>query len=152
MAELYLHVPLYAQQKDMTCWFASARMVKCYKKIEQVTGLPDYYANNWGLQGGEVARLAEVEGFKYLPNDRPKFSVASLIHTLGRYGPIWVNATTNGGGQHAIVLTGASDANGWGEAMFNDPGPVGEGSFDSMPLETLNARLGAQLLYYPPNM
>ena len=154
MAEIMLNVPHYKQRMSMSCWFASARMVKCYKQVVQVTGLPDFYANNWGVKMPEVIRLAEVEGFKFLPKELTPYTVHTLLHTLSKYGPLWVNTTTGGGGQHAVVITGVSNEMGEDLVFFNDPGYDSDKGLNAQaPLEQFN-RLASptQQLYYPPNM
>lgn len=152
MAEFFMHVPLIAQQKSMTCWFASACMVKCYKKMQTVTGLPDYYNANLGLQPLEVTKLAKVEGFQIIQHSRNKFTVETLITTLRNHGPLWVNTINTQLNQHAIVLTGASNQYGFDEVLFNDPGPVGVGEKRTLPIEEMNDLLGPQLLWYPSNV
>lgn len=153
MADFFMHVPLIAQKKSMTCWYASACMVKCYKRVQPVTGLPDYYKDNLGLQPLEVTKLAKKEGFEIIQNVRNKFTVVTLINLLTAHGPLWANTTSKQLNQHAIVLVGASDEYGPPEVLFNDPGPVGVGEkAKTLPLEEMNEQLGAQLLWYPPNV
>lgn len=150
MASIDLNVPLFAQKTSMTCWHAAALMVKSYKRNNQtITALPDYYRLNRGLGSLEVTELARVEKFKIIKFGLKRYSIASLISELSLRGPLWANRT-DGGSQHAIVLTGATDE-GHEEVFFNDPGPVGEGQYGVLDLEVMNNILGAQLLYYPPN-
>ena len=154
MSEIMLNVPHFKQRKSMSCWFASAKMVKCYKQLMQVTGLPDHYANNWGVKMPEVIRLAQVEGFKFLPKEFSPYTVRTLLHTVSTYGPLWVNTSTSGGGQHAVVVTGVSDEMGEDFVFYNDPGyDSDEGMNRQAPLEQFNYLAApTQQLYYPPNM
>ena len=151
MASIDLKVPLFAQKTSMTCWHAAALMVKSYRRSNQtITALPDHYRLNRGLGSLEVTKLARVEKFGIIKFGLQRYSIESLISELSLRGPLWANRT-DGGSQHAIVLTGATDEGPHKEVFFNDPGPVGEGQFGVMDLEVMNDVLGAQLLYYPPN-
>jgi hypothetical protein len=156
VAELMLDVPLIPQTKTNSCWHASIRMVKAYAGVATKTGVQknQSFQKAWVNDVGtrDYTGLAHVEEFKMLSAYRPKYTVESLLNTLRRFGPIWVNTTDGFTWQHAVVITGVSNEMGGDEVFINDPWPIDTGTSDVKSLVDFNkiSENTAQM-YYPPN-
>lgn len=119
MAEISYKVPLVAQARSMSCWYAAACMVAyCYEAGPRY-GIPKAWLDNSGITVEQVNELARTEHMKILVASTHEFTPASMIATLSAYGPVW-SAGMWFGVAHAIVITGADDS-GEGNITFNDP-------------------------------
>jgi hypothetical protein len=115
---LKLKVPLVAQDKSMSCWYASACMVAYYFEAGPRLGLPKQYAANQGIfpELGEIIKLAKVEHLEPVVAANRNWSSLSLECLLRDSGPIWSAGFWYGFG-HVVVLTGIE-----GDRVFlNDP-------------------------------
>lgn len=120
MAEIKLNVPLIAQGRDNTCWYAAACMVSYYTGRQGPRlGLPKKWMANEPTNFEENKKLAKVEGLLRLDSASHEFTPASLIATLSRHGPIMAGGDWYGPG-HMIVVIGANDT-GTGVVHINDP-------------------------------
>ncbi len=116
-----LSVPLEAQQKNSTCWHASALMIWRYSQIKSgrqgpMNTLVNKWVANNTITPPEFINLAEKVGLIRIPNVSKNHNEASLEVLLKNYGPIWCAGFWYGPG-HIIVLTGVDN----GIVMLNDP-------------------------------
>ncbi|MCK0148546.1 hypothetical protein MWU54_00795 [Marivita sp. S6314] len=138
MAEIKLDVPLVAQKKAMSCWYASVCMVSYYYAQGPVQGLPNKWVADQGIQKADFVTLALAEGLKFLPSKDHDFTAISLMATIGFRGPIWCASHWKGYG-HIVVITGCSTKGDDGGTVFiNDPEPVDAGSTTTISLKTFN--------------
>ena len=119
MSKIAYGVPLVAQARSMSCWYAAACMVAYTYEAGPRYGIPQAWLDNSGITVEQVQELARTENMKVLVSSTHEFTAASLIATLSAYGPIW-SAGMWFGVAHAIVITGADDE-GTGKFLFNDP-------------------------------
>ena len=132
MSEIRLDVPLLAQSRSMSCWYAAICMVSYYWEAGPRLGSPQLYAANQGITPTQFRDLARSENLVQLNSASHDFSAASLIATVRTYGPIWSDGDWYGPA-HAIVVTGASDqGDGNGTVYLNDPdrGRAREGTIE----------------------
>ena len=140
MAEIKLKVPLLAQGKTMSCWYASTMMLKYYYRPGPRLGMPQVWIDNNGLNTGKVAELAKIEHMKFLPSKDHDFTSESLIATIKTHGPIWTACSWKGYG-HVVVTTGcSSEGEDGGTVYINDPEPVGVGSEVTVSIKTFNEK------------
>ena len=104
----YLHI---AQDKTMSCWFASAQMLIQWKRNRtKMTDSrhPDpsespkwskLYSDNTGITNGKIREFARDMGFSYVPPMSP--TPEAILGWLKMYGPLWVN-----GVRHITVIAG----------------------------------------------
>jgi N-acetyl-anhydromuramyl-L-alanine amidase AmpD len=105
-------VEVLGQPDQMSCWATSGAMLAGWRDqlsldIEAVrkmfsaqTGL----ASSAGLSPGDRQKLADVLG---LVSEPPQsYTVDGFRRILENYGPVWVGILTEGGGGHAVVVTG----------------------------------------------
>ena len=117
-----LHVPLEAQQKNNTCWHASALMIWRYSqgrtgRAGPMQTLGNKWAANNPIRPSEFIKLARNVGLLPLANTtNVSLSSAFLEKALKENGPIWCAGYWYGLG-HVVVLTGVAN-----EMIFiNDP-------------------------------
>ena len=119
MAAIQYKVPLVAQARTMSCWYAAACMVAYAYEPGPRYGIPQIWLGNRGLPFARLAELAWNEKMRVLRSASHEFTPASMISTLSFYGPIWAGGNWFGV-PHAVVITGADDV-GSGNIVFNDP-------------------------------
>ena len=121
MAEIRLSVPLVAQSRSMSCWYAAACMVNYYWEAGPRLGLPDAWAANTGITPAQQRDLARNENLRRVNSADHEFTANTLISTVRSYGPIWADGDWYGPA-HAIAVTGAStEGEGGGTVYLNDP-------------------------------
>jgi hypothetical protein len=123
-AKYLLDVPLVAQDKSNTCWYAAACMVSYYFRPGPRLGVPAIWAkgDTTGIKPAEFVQLAQNEGLtnrplvKYHTAAPIMYPAISLRQMLGEVGPLWCAGYWFGPG-HIVVLTGID-----GDTVhFNDP-------------------------------
>ena len=103
-------VPHVHQDKEMSCWFASAQMLIQWKRNRRrmSDNHPDpsespkwskLYSDNTGITNDKIVAFARDMGFKHVPPMSPHPS--AILGWLMSYGPLWVN-----GVRHITVITG----------------------------------------------
>lgn len=114
-----LSVPHIPQERDYSCWHASARMLYAFKKSACIHPLPKIWAraNFQGIFAHEFIDLARAVGLRTLPQVNQSLGWQFLDESLGRYGPLWAAGQWNGYG-HIIVITGVDVG---GRVFVNDP-------------------------------
>jgi Papain-like cysteine protease AvrRpt2 len=123
-SSIKLDVPLVAQARSMSCWYAAACMVSYYFRAGPRLGLPAKWMANKGITPNDFIALAEAEGLEPLPEPRVPPTPASpaahnggsLYAALRTHGPIWCAGYWYGPG-HVIVLTGIDGST----IYLNDP-------------------------------
>lgn len=107
---IFYEVPnmsLVVQDKDMACWFASARMLIGWREQQnrtmQCRAVDDatikMYMANKGIQNHQIIPLAKRLGLESVPPMSP--TVEALRDWLVAYGPLWTN-----GVRHIVVIAG----------------------------------------------
>ncbi|MEL6207949.1 MAG: papain-like cysteine protease family protein [Pseudomonadota bacterium] len=123
---------LIPQQKSMSCWYASARMLLQWRMDKAQQSLahlvpPELDAecqkirdSNNGITNVGLIAMAKRLGLKTVPPMTPQ---ADLVHHwLSRYGPLWVN-----GVGHITVIAGIRKMGGTHQVKVYDPSPVSKG-------------------------
>ncbi len=105
------------QEKQMSCWHASARMLYGYRHSACINPLPGEYEDNQGITAEEFINLACDIGLDTLPQVNQSFSWRFIDDTLANYGPIWAAGQWNGV-NHIVVITGVDED---GTLYVNDP-------------------------------
>lgn len=143
MATIKLNVPLYAQQKDNSCWHASAYMIWLYwqqngKGAGPMNTIASAYevADTQGIGPGQFITLANKVGLYKLPV-KNHHSEEDLFKYLRDGGPVWCAGYWFGVG-HIIVLTGV----GADKVYFNDPD---QGVKKEATVKWFNEKLASQL-------
>jgi hypothetical protein len=120
----YLHI---AQDKTMSCWFASAQMLIQWKRNRtQMTDArhPDpsespkwskLYNDNTGISNGKIREFARDMGFAYVPPMSP--TPEAILGWLRMFGPLWVN-----GVKHITVIAGIRGPREDTDVLVLDPG------------------------------
>ena len=116
-----LSVPLEKQQKNSTCWHASALMIWRYsQQVSGRAGPMNTLSNKWTINETitpqEFINLAKKVGLTTVPNVQNNFTASILETLLKSWGPLWCAGQWYGVG-HIIVLTGVGD----GLVYLNDP-------------------------------
>jgi hypothetical protein len=126
----YLHI---AQDKTMSCWFASAQMLIQWKRNRtQMTDArhPDpsdspkwskLYSDNTGITNSKIREFARDMGFAYVPPMSP--TPEAILGWLRTFGPLWVN-----GVKHITVIAGIRGPREDTDVLVLDPGNKGESS------------------------
>lgn len=114
---MHLNVPHIAQESQMSCWHASARMLYAYRRNASTHPLPNRYHENTGIGAAEFIALARAVGLRTLPKVNQSYGWQMLESWLKRYGPLWAAGQWNGA-NHIVVITGI-DPN--GVVYVNDP-------------------------------
>lgn len=124
----FVHI---AQDKTMSCWFASAQMLIQWKrKRTQMTDQrhPDpsetdkwskLYTDNTGITNGRIRDFARDMGFAYVPPMSP--TPEAILGWLRSFGPLWVN-----GVKHITVIAGIRGPREDTDVLVLDPGNKSE--------------------------
>ncbi len=116
-----------AQDKTMSCWFASAQMLIQWKR--QRTQMTDprhpdpadspkwskLYADNTGITNDKIREFGRDMGFKHVPPMSP--TPEAIQGWLRMYGPLWVN-----GKKHITVIAGIRGPRENCDVLVLDPG------------------------------
>lgn len=114
----YMNVPMIRQEKNMSCWHASARMLWAFKYRQSINPLSSIYAANTGITAAQFVRLAKTLGLQAVENINMSYSWSALAELLRRHGPLWAAGLWYGA-PHIIVITGVDPD---GKLYVNDPG------------------------------
>jgi len=114
----YLNVPMIFQEKSMTCWHASARMLWGFKYKQSINPLGELFKINSGITPSQFIELAKKLGLESVPEINKCYSWETLADLLRRHGPLWAAGYWYGT-PHIIVITGVEPT---GEVYVNDPG------------------------------
>ena len=117
---MYMNVPLIKQEKTMSCWHASARMIWGYKYKQCINPLSKTFSVNSGLSPSGFIILAKSLGLESVPLVNMSYSWVALADLLKLHGPLWVAGYWYGPA-HIIVVTGVSPD---GKVYINDPSGV----------------------------
>jgi len=118
-----LHI---AQDKTMSCWFASAQMLIQWKR--QRTNMTDarhpdpsespkwskLYADNTGINNGKIREFARDMGLVLVPPMSP--TPEAILGWLRVFGPLWVNGVA-----HITVIAGIRGPRNNTEVLVLDP-------------------------------
>lgn len=117
---------LVAQDRTMSCWYASGQMLIEWRNNRtmtchmlhpdpgMVTKWSKLYDNNTGITNGAIKEFARDLGLEMIPPMSP--TTDALRHWLEDYGPLWVNGVA-----HITVIAGIRDSSGPIEALVYDP-------------------------------
>ncbi len=83
MAEIRLSVPLVAQSRSMSCWYAAVCMVNFYWEAGPRYGLPDAWAENTGITPRQQRELARNENLSQLNSADHEFTANTLKNSIG---------------------------------------------------------------------
>lgn len=145
---IHYNVWLMPQMKDQACWYASAMMVRFWKRQSQqmsMAGEPDpsqvpsavvLQKANSVLPWTQILLFAKLMGLRTTPRGPMTMGPMFIHDLLKRHGPLWVPLEWTGGGGHIIVITGIS-ADG-SKVEVNDPWPVGVGKKGTKDMLWLN--------------
>lgn len=126
---------LIPQQKTMSCWYASARMLINWRMEasqmsfanlippeldEQCKKIRD---GNAGITNPQIITMAKRLGLVAVPPMSP--TPAAIENWLVDYGPLWVN-----GKSHIVVIAGIKPSGGSHSLKVYDPLPVNVGKID----------------------
>ena len=130
-----LNVPVYRQDTEMSCWYASANMVlhsfvqgpsfgmgdKNAKLFQ--TGLPNSlfkdFAVKQGLRCMEKSEDEIMGRASSYSNGCPGLTFQNLVYMLNRWGPIWTVIKAD---SHAVVTVGVvEDDKAKTEVLYHDP-------------------------------
>lgn len=124
----HLHI---AQDKTMSCWFASAQMLIQWKRERTRTTdgrHPDpsespkwskLYDDNTGITNARIRAFAKDMGFDHVPPLSP--SPEAILGWLRLHGPLWVN-----GVRHITVIAGIRGPRENAEVLVLDPARANE--------------------------
>lgn len=113
----YLNVPLIRQEKSMSCWHASARMLWGFKYKQSINPLKKIYAANTGIHPSQFISLAKQLGLETVKTINMSYNWAALADLLTRHGPLWAAGYWYGA-PHVVVITGVEPN---GMVFINDP-------------------------------
>ena len=114
----YFNVPMIRQEKQMSCWHASARMLWAFKYRQCIDPLSKVFQANTGVSPAQFVDLARELGLETVPEINMTYSWNGVDDLLKRHGPLWAAGKWYGP-NHIIVVTGV-DAD--GTLYVNDPG------------------------------
>ncbi len=117
---IYTNVPLIKQEKRMSCWHASARMIWGFKYKQSINPLKSVFTKNSGLLATQFVTLAKSLGLESVPLINMSYSWLALAQLLNRHGPLWVAGDWYGV-PHIVVITGVEPN---GTVYINDPAGV----------------------------
>ncbi|WP_200327886.1 peptidoglycan-binding protein [Thiocystis violacea] len=120
----YLHI---AQDKTMSCWYASAQMLIQWKRERTRMTDPRHpdpsespkwsklYSDNTGITNAKIREFARDMGFAHVPPMSP--TPEAILGWLRIHGPLWVN-----GVRHITVIAGIRGPRDDTEVLVLDPG------------------------------
>lgn len=114
----YLNVPMIRQEKSMSCWHASARMLWGFKYKQCIHPMKKIFNANSGVSPTQFIKLAKELGLESVPTINMSYSWTAVAELLRRHGPLWVAGYWYGA-PHIIVITGVEPD---GKLYVNDPG------------------------------
>ena len=107
---------LIAQQHDMSCWYASARMLIHWKMNQRRQSIADLIPPeldaqcvalrdaNFGINNSQIITMAKRLGLRAIPPMSP--TPQAIEQWLRLYGPLWTNGKT-----HIVVIAGINGDN-----------------------------------------
>jgi hypothetical protein len=122
---------LIPQTMQMSCWYASARMVVQWRREKMLMSeaniedpsedatFEQWKAKDAGITDSQIVTLAKRLGLELVPPMSP--SPEALESWLKTYGPLWTNGT-----RHITVIAGIRDS----EVLIYDPWPPNKGVVD----------------------
>ncbi len=117
---VYINVPLIKQEKSMSCWHASARMIWAYKYKQCINPLSKVFTANTGVSTAQFVQLAKTLGLETVPSINMSYSWSALAELLRKHGPLWAAGYWYGV-PHIVVITGVEPN---GKVYINDPAGV----------------------------
>jgi hypothetical protein len=117
---------LIAQDKTMSCWYASGMMLIEWRRRRkrmtearhpdpsQVKKWSKLYDQNTGITNKIIEDFAQDLGLEAVPPMSP--TPEAIQVWLSKYGPLWVNGVS-----HITVIAGIKDDNGNLEVLVYDP-------------------------------
>ncbi len=114
---VYVNVPLIRQERSMSCWHASARMIWAFKYRQCINPLSNVFSANTGVLPAQFITLARTLGLESVPLINMSYSWTALAELLRMHGPLWVAGYWYGAA-HIIVVTGVEPN---GTLYINDP-------------------------------
>lgn len=114
---IYTNVPLIKQEKSMSCWHASARMIWAFKFKQSINPLKKIFAKNTGVSPAQFITLGKSLGLESVPSINMSYSWFALAQLLTRHGPLWAAGYWYGA-PHIVVITGVAPN---GTVYINDP-------------------------------
>lgn len=134
---IYTNVPLIKQEKQKSCWHASARMIWAFKFQQSINPLNNLFASNTGISPSQFSTLAGQLGLESVPSINMSYSWTALAELLNRHGPLWAAGHWYGAA-HVVVITGVDPQ---GNVYINDP----DGHRKIISLELFNQRIAAHI-------
>jgi len=116
MTDVVLDVPLLAQAKTNSCWFACLRMINAYFGAPTTNPFPKLFEKNRTLPEAKLPEFAQKVGMTFLEPDHA-YDTAGLQAVLRTRGPIYAPAAWFGK-LHVVVLRSCRDD---GSIELNDP-------------------------------
>ncbi|GEM_PF-1760155 len=114
----YLNVPMIRQEKNMSCWHASARMLWGFKYRQSINPMGNtFHAKKHGVSPAQFIILARELGLDSVPQINMSYSWAAVAELLRSHGPLWAAGYWYGA-PHIIVVTGVDPD---GTLYVNDP-------------------------------
>ncbi|MEX1187912.1 MAG: papain-like cysteine protease family protein [Bacteroidia bacterium] len=117
---IYTTVPLIKQEKSMSCWHASARMLWAFKYRQSFNPLGHIYAANTGISAPKFVTLARTVGLESVHQINMSYTWSILADLLTRHGPLWAAGYWYRS-PHIVVITGVEPS---GRIHVNDPAGV----------------------------
>jgi hypothetical protein len=126
-------VKLIPQDKNNSCWYASAKMLVQWKRNKtqstigrdpsELQSTSDLYRKDEGITDQRIAQLAQELGLRVVPPMTP--TPKAIFQWLGRYGPLWVNGIS-----HITVIAGINLSPAEFCLLVYDPLPENKGSIE----------------------
>jgi ABC-type bacteriocin/lantibiotic exporter with double-glycine peptidase domain len=125
------NMTLIPQELNMSCWYASARMLIQWKMETYQACFADLVPpeldaecrqirdDDGGLQNNQILAMAKRLGLVAVPPLCP--SREAISSWLKSYGPLWVNGKT-----HIVVIAGINST----QLLVYDPWPPNKGKID----------------------
>ena len=145
---IHYNVWLIPQMKDKACWYASALMVRYWKReLQQMCreGEPApneipaavlLHKHNNVLPWVKIVTFAKLMGLRTIPRGQMTMAPTFIHDLLKNHGPLWVPLEWSGGGGHIVVITGITTDGSVVE--INDPWPPKRGKKDKKDMLWLN--------------
>ena len=143
----YYNVPMIRQEKQMSCWHASARMIWAFKYRQSIDPLSSVFQANTGVSPAQFVHLARELGLQTVPEIIMSYSWREVSDLLRRHGPLWVAGRWYGF-NHIIVVTGVDPD---GTLYVNDPGTGRRRVHDMAFFNEKIAKIDRNPIMYLPN-